>query len=86
VVDAQSGVDTVTVEVIDAYGEWKPAAAILQGNGVNNFSWQTNVQLPASRQGTDMNGRTFNIRVTIKDLAGNITILETTVVVPHDER
>ena len=86
VVDAQSGVDTVTVEVIDEYGEWKPAAAILQGNGVNNFSWQTNVQLPASRQGTDMNGRTFNIRVTIKDLAGNITILETTVVVPHDQR
>jgi hypothetical protein len=59
----------------------QPSGAItLKDDGSYSFT----VNLPASRKDTDMNGRTFTIRVSAKDLAGNQGSKSVVVTVPHD--
>lgn len=83
--DGQSGVSSIKIDVLDLYSEWAPSTITLPANGVNTFSWQTTIQVPASRKGMDKNGRVYTIRVTITDVAGNTTVVQTTVTVPHDQ-
>jgi hypothetical protein len=78
-----SGVDLNTVDytVVDEYGQVQPAASVtLASNGSYSFT----VYLPASRLDTDLNGRTFTICVSAKDLAGNPASKSVVVTVPHD--
>lgn len=50
---------------------------------VSNFG-QT-IQLEAKRDGGDLDGRVYIIKVIAEDLAGNITEREVQVIVPHDQ-
>jgi hypothetical protein len=78
-----SGVDlnTVGYSVKDEYGQVQPSASVtLAVDGSYAFT----VYLPASRLDTDLNGRTFTICVSAKDLAGNSASKSVVVTVPHD--
>jgi hypothetical protein len=78
-----SGVDLNTVDftVVDEYGQVQPAASVtLAVDGSYSFT----VYLPASRLDTDLNGRTFTICVSAKDIAGNAASKSVVVTVPHD--
>jgi hypothetical protein len=50
------------------------------------MSWQSLVDLIASRFGSDRDGRHYVIGVTIYDVAGNVAQIDLSVVVPHDQR
>jgi hypothetical protein len=78
-----SGVDlnTVNYTVKDEYGKVQPAASVtLATDGSYSFT----VKLTASRKDTDMNGRTYTITVSAKDLAGNMGSKSVVVTVPHN--
>jgi hypothetical protein len=78
-----SGVDlnTVNYTVKDEYGKVQPAASVTLAQ---DGSYAFTVKLTASRKDTDLNGRTFTITVSAKDLAGNQGSRSVVVTVPHD--
>jgi hypothetical protein len=48
-------------------------------------SQNQNIELEASRDGRDMDGRMYIIKIIAQDLAGNITEQQVSIVVPHDQ-
>lgn len=67
---------TKAFSINDEYGQVTPA--------LTDFG-QT-IQLEARRDGNDLDGRVYTIKVIAEDLAGNITEKSTLVTVPHDQR
>jgi hypothetical protein len=80
-----SGVDpsTATYAVIDEYKLVQPQGSFIPAA---NGSYAFDIQLQASRQGNDKDGRQYTITVTVKDKAGNTGSAATRVIVPHDQR
>jgi hypothetical protein len=85
ITDTGSGVDldTPTYMVIDEYGQVQPKGSVtLKPDGRYAFT----IQLQASRNGNDRDGRQYTIVVSAQDEAGNMGSATTHVIVPHDQR
>ena len=85
ITDTDSGVNTKTVAyaVIDEYGAVQPKGIVTLGsNGAYSFT----IQLPASRKGSDKDGRQYTITVSAEDNVGNKGASSASVIVPHDQR
>jgi hypothetical protein len=77
-----AGVASASYTVDDEYGQASSSGAVaIAADGSYRFT----IQLPASRLGTDTDGRVFRIRIQATDLAGNVGTVETRVVVPHSQ-
>jgi hypothetical protein len=73
---------TAKFSVTDEYGQVQPNGSLtLNPDGRYNFM----IQLPASRDGGDRDGRHYTIRVSAQDNAGNKGSAVTVVTVPHDQ-
>jgi glycosidase len=82
--DSLSGVDPTTANyyVADEYSASVRSGKVTVGpNGAFSFT----VNLQASRQGNDLDGRHYTITVKAKDYAGNTGSGSTLVVVPHNQ-
>ena len=84
ITDSGSGVkaSTATYAVIDEYGSVHPSGPITLGS---NGSYSFTIQLQASRNGNDKDGRQYTITVRAQDNAGNNGAASTGVTVPHDQ-
>jgi len=71
--DYDSGLASVSIDVVDEYGEIE---ASRDGFGP--------ISLKAWRKSKDADGRAYNVSVTALDNAGNSTITKFQIVVPHD--
>lgn len=83
--DALSGVDFTSGEftLIDEYGNLNNTGPItINGDGTYSFT----VDLVAFRKKRDRNGRTYTIKVSANDEAGNTATQTVEVVVPHNRR
>lgn len=81
--DALSGLNPAgaSFSVVDDYGTVQPSGSItVQSNGSYSFT----IQLQASRNGNDKNGRHYTITVRGTDMAGNVGTAVTVVTVPHN--
>jgi hypothetical protein len=85
ITDAGSGVNasTATYAVTDEYRSIQPSGPITLGM---NGSYAFTVQLQASRNDTDTDGRQYIITVSAQDNAGNTGSAATGVTVPHNLR
>jgi hypothetical protein len=83
--DGGSGVDAVTVRVLDEYGLVQPAVAPVAGNGAARLEWRVSFELEASREGQDRDGRVYTIEVTVADRACRTATAVVQVLVPHDQ-
>jgi hypothetical protein len=83
--DTGSGVDlsSGSFAVQDEYGEVQPAGTFQIGS---DGSYSFPVELQASRLGSDLDGRQYQISLQAKDKAGNVGTTSITLVVPHDQR
>src|SRR5262249_27831900 len=84
ITDTVSGVQagTASYAVTDEYGSVQPSGPItLGGNG----SYALTIQLQASRNGDDLDGRQYTITISAQDNAGNTGSAATVVTVPHDQ-
>jgi hypothetical protein len=73
---------TATFGVTDKYGLVQPSGHVtLGGDGSYTFT----IQLQASRNGSDEEGRQYTITVRAQDKAGNKGSASTVVTVPHDQ-
>lgn len=84
--DTGTGVAWVTFRILDEYGEVEPSVPSVGSAGGTSVDWERSVQLVASRRDDDRDGRTYRIEATVSDAACNITVVVTTVTVPHDRR
>jgi len=84
ITDTGSGVNanSAAYSVNDEYGEVQPMGAITLGPG-GNYSFT--VLLPASRRGSDLDGRRYTVTVRAKDNVGNGGSKTGAVTVPHDQ-
>ena len=83
VMDIGSGVNpsTVAYVVTDEYQQVQPKGSVaLREDGSYSFT----IQLQASRNGNDRDGRQYTITVSAQDYAGNKGSAPTGVIVPHD--
>jgi hypothetical protein len=83
--DNLSGVDasTAAFAVTDEYGQVQPSGPVAVGNnGIYSFV----INLQASVNGNDMDGRLYTIKVSAQDNAGNGNSASTRLVVPHDNK
>jgi glycosidase len=82
ITDSLSGVDPTTASyvVADEYSALHPMGPVTLGPG-GAYSFVVNLQ--ASRNGNDFDGRHYTITVKAKDYAGNLGSASTVVVVPH---
>jgi hypothetical protein len=77
-----AGIASASYAVADEYGEVSTGGSVtVAADGSYRFT----VMLPASRLGSDLDGRTFAIRVDASDRAGNVVTAEVLVVVPHSQ-
>jgi hypothetical protein len=83
--DTGSGIKSIHIQVIDEYGTCQPAVPDIGPGDIINGNWIRTIQLEASRQGNDKDGRKYTIRVMATDNAGNTTVKEIVVIVPHDQ-
>jgi hypothetical protein len=84
ITDANSDVDAIsaTYAVTDEYGRIQPSGDItLDANGNYTFT----IQLQASRNDNDRDGRQYTIIVSAQDKEGNTGSADTIVTVPHDQ-
>jgi Bacterial Ig-like domain len=81
ITDPTSGVSTATYAVKDEYGSVQPSGSVTLVNGSYSFT----IQLQASRNGNDQDGRQYTITVSVQDKAGNQRSAATGVTVPHDQ-
>jgi hypothetical protein len=73
---------TAAYVVTDEYAQVQPSGSVpLQPNGSYSFT----IQLQASRNGDDLDGRQYIITVSAQDNAGNKGAASTVVTVPHDQ-
>ena len=82
-VDGGTGIDTVSFRVVDEYGLVEPAVAPVEGSGLARVDFLVAIPLEASRLGTDRDGRTYTIEVTVTDRACNVRTAAVTVTVTH---
>jgi hypothetical protein len=84
ITDASSGVNasTATYAVTDEYGSVQPSGKVTLGS---NGSYSFTIQLQASRNGNDQDGRHYTIKVNAQDNAGNSGSAYAGVTVPHDQ-
>jgi hypothetical protein len=84
ITDKISGVNasTATYAVSDEYGSVQPSGKVTLGS---NGSYSFTIQLQASRNGNDKDGRQYTITVKAQDNAGNSGSASTGVTVPHDQ-
>jgi hypothetical protein len=84
ITDAGSGVDahTAAYAVADEYGQVQPKGSVTLRP---DRSYSFTIQLQASRNGNDKNGRQYIITVSAQDNAGNTGSAATGVTVPHDQ-
>lgn len=73
---SDKNIDTTEILVIDEYGEVFVSA----------MQFGHTIQLPAKREGSDKDGRMYEIQAVTTDKAGNESIATTYVIVPHDNR
>jgi hypothetical protein len=85
VLDEGSGIKSIHIQVIDEYGTCQPVVTDILPGEIVNGNWERTIQLEASRKGNDKDGRKYTIRVTATDNAGNVTVKEIVVIVPHDQ-
>jgi hypothetical protein len=87
ITDAGSGVNasTATYAVIDEYGLIHPSGQITTLDATTG-SYTFRIQLQASRNGNDQDGRQYTIIVSAQDKEGNQGSNSTVVTVPHDQR
>ncbi len=74
--DTVSGINSVFFKIADEYGKVMPA--------ISDFG--SIIQLEASRNGNDSDGRTYTVSAIATDNAGNQATTSVTVLVPHDQR
>ena len=84
--DSVTGLRSVTFEVIDEYATVQPAIESITADGAASLTWTRTFGLEADRRGKDKDGRQYVIKATLTDVAGNVTIVTTNVVVLHDRR
>jgi hypothetical protein len=73
--------NTATYVVTDEYGQVQPKGSVaLRADGSYAFT----IQLQASRNGNDTDGRQYIITVSAQDKAGNKGSAAIGVTVPHD--
>jgi glycosidase len=84
ITDSLSGVNpsTAAFAVTDEYGQVQPHGPVTLGTG---GSYSFSVQLQASRNGNDQDGRHYTITVSASDYAGNVGSGSAVVIVPHDQ-
>jgi hypothetical protein len=82
---AGSGVNpnTAAYVVTDEYRQVQPKGSVAP-RADGNYSFT--IQLQASRNGNDRDGRQYTITVSAHDLAGNEGVGTASVIVPHDQR
>jgi len=82
--DSQSGVNasTAAYAVTDKYGLIQPSGKITLGS---NGSYSFTIQLQASRNGNDKDGRQYIITISAQDNVGNKGSAATGAIVPHDQ-
>jgi hypothetical protein len=74
--------NTAAYAVTDEYGQVQPSGSVtLKSDGSSTFT----IQLQASRDGNDRDGRQYTITVKAPDNAGNSGSASTGVTVPHDQ-
>lgn len=67
-IDATSGVSSVSFNVIDEYGVTQPSGSVtVQANGSYSFT----LSLPATKNASGKDGHLYAIVVTASDQAGN---------------
>jgi pimeloyl-ACP methyl ester carboxylesterase len=84
ITDALSGVNASTASYVvnDEYKQVQPQGNVaLKPDGSYSFT----IQLEASRNGNDQNGRQYIITIGAQDNAGNAGSATTSVIVPHDQ-
>jgi hypothetical protein len=83
ITDAGSGVDrgSAMFRVTDEYGVVQPFGAVTAND---DGTYVVEIMLKASRDGSDLDGRTYRVTVTAADKSGNLGSGETEVQVPHD--
>lgn len=69
-----------TILVDDEYDLVEPKVIIENQTNINQA-----IKLKASRSGDDKDGRKYTIKVLVTDLAGNTSLSNLEVVVPHDQ-
>lgn len=74
--DSLSGIASTSFKVTDEYGKVEPS--------VSNFG--DVIQLEASKNGNDKDGRVYTVSAIVTDKAGNQSTTSVTVVCPHDQR
>ena len=82
ITDAGSGVDLTSAMFVveDEYGVVQPSGSIeVNADG----SYRVQILLEASRKGTDFDGRTYRVTVSVSDQAGNRGSADVVVRVPH---
>jgi hypothetical protein len=84
-VDQGSGIQRIHIDVIDEYGEFEPTVQDILPEEIIDGYWERTIQLLASRDGNDEDGRIYTIKITVSDNLGNITVREVEVIVPHDQ-
>ena len=79
-----SGIDpgSLAFFVVDEYGQVQPTGSVTVAS---DGSYSFTVQLQASRDGNDSNGRLYAINVNASDNAGNSASATANVTVPHDQ-
>ncbi len=85
IVDGLSGVNpsTLTYAVTDEYGRIQLSGPVTLVGKARSYSFT--IQLQASREGSDRNGRQYTITVSAQDNTGNAGSASTVVTVPHDQ-
>jgi hypothetical protein len=84
--DFLSGVDRLEFQVLDSQGQWQPAIQSVLIGGKSSGNWSANVDLIASREGGNLAGRKYAIKISAYDTAGNVVLNIVEVDVPHDQR
>ena len=86
ITDLESGVNasTATFEVKDEYGLIQPSGQITTLDATTG-SYTFRIQLQASRNGNDRDGRHYTIIVSAQDMEGNIGSMDTIVTVPQNQ-
>ena len=75
-------VNTAAYAVTDEYGRVQPPGSITLGS---SGSYSFTIQLQASRNDDDTDGRQYIITVSAQDNAGNTGSAATGMTVPHDQ-
>ncbi len=85
VIDVGSGLLASSLEyaVSDEYHSAEPSGHFVADAGDN---YRITVLLRASREGNDLDGRRYYIRIRARDNAGNRAVKWASVIVPHDRR